>query len=520
MDVLPSDSEDSWFEDGDDTEFDVATETGDCSDVEMQPQSATQTLAAEYVSPFLPTQANSDHTLSREATAIAKDLGLRYTVFPSDGILTDYLFPHMVKLSPFTGYSVDLAFLQLRQRGFAWSDSLELTDLSPVVDPSTITHCPACWGDFADEEEEPITLPCGHRFCVDCFRQNVMVKLRDHDIAALECFGADAADRKCSAFIPPSIIARVFTPDLRCVITVDSGRGRGRTKEVDLGTIREVYEKRLREFIATQCKQVHQCPTDACSCIAITETMTPADVLCGCGHLYCSSCRQQAHSPCSCDMVKRWEKLNQDESPTVMWMNDNSKQCPKCRIHIEKNSGCNHMTCRNCRHEFCWICLGDWKKHGGDYYSCNRHAEQSTAGQVKSDFDSKHYTDCWNMFNTHVNSEKMEAQLKDALAAKCAKLSAHQLERVGSADVGWYAKAVALLSVVRVYLKWSYAYLFLAPKDNTREIFEMLQNRLSHAVEELSHAVDKESILDIDQNEVTRFTAAAILTLCGMTAKV
>jgi hypothetical protein len=35
--------------------------------------------------------------------------------------------------------------------------------------------------------------------------------------------------------------------------------------------------------------------------------------------------------------------------------------CPRCRTAIEKNKGCNHMTCSYCKHQFCWLCGDDWK---------------------------------------------------------------------------------------------------------------------------------------------------------------
>jgi hypothetical protein len=39
-----------------------------------------------------------------------------------------------------------------------------------------------------------------------------------------------------------------------------------------------------------------------------------------------------------------------------------SKPCPTgCGWQIEKNLGCNHMTCSRCRHEFCWRCLQPYK---------------------------------------------------------------------------------------------------------------------------------------------------------------
>jgi hypothetical protein len=36
------------------------------------------------------------------------------------------------------------------------------------------------------------------------------------------------------------------------------------------------------------------------------------------------------------------------------------KQCPRCRVTIEKNGGCNSMVCRACTHQFRW---SDAPKH-------------------------------------------------------------------------------------------------------------------------------------------------------------
>ena len=37
------------------------------------------------------------------------------------------------------------------------------------------------------------------------------------------------------------------------------------------------------------------------------------------------------------------------------------KQCPSCKFWVEKNEGCDHMTCR-CKYEFCYVCGGKYNK--------------------------------------------------------------------------------------------------------------------------------------------------------------
>ncbi|RMX92529.1 hypothetical protein D0868_13358 [Hortaea werneckii] len=52
-------------------------------------------------------------------------------------------------------------------------------------------------------------------------------------------------------------------------------------------------------------------------------------------------------------------KARADEAKTEATLKTMSKLCPnkQCGWRIEKTGGCEHMTCRHCRHEFCWQCM-------------------------------------------------------------------------------------------------------------------------------------------------------------------
>ena len=89
--------------------------------------------------------------------------------------------------------------------------------------------------------------------------------------------------------------------------------------------------------------------------------------MCNCGNDFCFKCLKKAHRPITCELLQKWyDKIQGGEDDNSLWIKLNTKPCPKCKIHIQKNQGCMHMTCSQCRYEFCWLCMGDYKKHSAE----------------------------------------------------------------------------------------------------------------------------------------------------------
>jgi ariadne-1 len=111
----------------------------------------------------------------------------------------------------------------------------------------------------------------------------------------------------------------------------------------------------------------------------------------------------------------QWYEKEKLDSENLMWIKANTKPCPKCAGNIEKNQGCNHMTCRNCGHNFCWLCLADWSTHGsatGGYYACNLYEKKKETdkdfanGILSQDHAQKEIQRYTYHFERYVNHDK------------------------------------------------------------------------------------------------------------------
>ncbi|CAF1326214.1 unnamed protein product [Adineta ricciae] len=85
-------------------------------------------------------------------------------------------------------------------------------------------------------------------------------------------------------------------------------------------------------------------------------TMNMTVICTNCQKSTCFKHRSPWHEGMTCEEYDMPRNAGQQHA-SERWINGNTKACPKCHAHIEKNEGCDHMTCAKCKHEFCWQCL-------------------------------------------------------------------------------------------------------------------------------------------------------------------
>jgi hypothetical protein len=187
-------------------------------------------------------------------------------------------------------------------------------------------ECPICF------EEKYTTLMvrlevCRHRFCYDCFSNYLTVQITSR-VSELHC-----PEHNCKLELTDSDIKRNIT-----------------------SAHYEEYQK--IKILHQKDPSIRWCPLVDCrKMIKLEESQMfkPLQIRCECGQSICSSCGEKWHPNISCQQA-----INEDFQ---IFSNKNIrvKMCPKCTTKTEKVSGCNHMVCQQCKYEYCWRCLGEYK---------------------------------------------------------------------------------------------------------------------------------------------------------------
>jgi hypothetical protein len=236
--------------------------------------------------------------------------------------------------------------------------------------------------DISDIDQRAIQCGSGHVFCLRCWSSYVTVQVKEGGAWSLKCPGF-----KCGEIIDSNWAGVLLkgTPELRDVL-----EDRRLKHVIDCcPSLRWCASKDCDQVVRFTNQGVLSRDSERKSAVRLEEPL-PQMVTCSANHSFCLPCGGEAHGPCGCADWKRWEKKLTDEMKAAgtslgmggakagedianaLWVAANTKQCPRCSTAIEKDEGCNHMSCRKCRYEFCWICMQDWTLHSnntGIYFS-------------------------------------------------------------------------------------------------------------------------------------------------------
>lgn len=202
------------------------------------------------------------------------------------------------------------------------------TYLNRYADQAPLVECQICYADKT--KDEMVTLSCGHIFCKECFSSGINLTLKEKNLGKIRC-----PHYQCySNQLPSADIQNFLTQEQKV----------------------HLNELQTQDWFAKQSHTKH-CQTPDCNFAFINESTCQSNITCEqCHKTYCAQCLINHPEYMSCQAAK--EKYSTaDDKANQAWKNQHSKQCPKCNANIEKNSGCDHMTCSKCRYEFCWKCM-------------------------------------------------------------------------------------------------------------------------------------------------------------------
>ncbi|KAI6141899.1 hypothetical protein BKA82DRAFT_1002995 [Pisolithus tinctorius] len=190
-------------------------------------------------------------------------------------------------------------------------------------------HCEICLDDFPEDDVVHID-KCEHKICRDCARNHVGTKINEHRFP---------------------VLCPVCTADPR---NRDPGTISGFLVQL-LGVSEEQYqtwvEMEMAQFsVLINCRKCNQSAfVDRADVLASDRMQCPVP---RCGHVWCKKCQQTIENndvEHSCDGSKEFENLVKQQQ----W-----KYCPSCKTPIEKQFGCNHLSCivPGCNTHFCYAC--------------------------------------------------------------------------------------------------------------------------------------------------------------------
>jgi ariadne-1 len=349
-------------------------------------------------------------------------------------------------------------------------DSLKELEKSKVKPNNK--ECSVCCMEEGDCEGGFISMKCKHNFCIDCYKEHVKAKVSDiHSILTTTC-----PQSNCNLIIPESIFIKLLKED-----------------KTNYQNFKVGMHKNFTDYNS----DVKWCPNKGCDACVRCQSKSNKEIDCICGYTFCFKCIKEGHRPCSCEMVEVWDKKNNSESENVKWITANTKQCPGCKKFIEKNQGCNHMTCRKeaggCGHEFCWLCFADWKGHS----ACNKfqldEAGKQEKNKQKIKLELEKYIHYFNRYVNHGKAYDHARRMRNSIEYTIYHF--HHLKNIPLFDLTFLRDSVETIIKSRRLLKYSYVFgFYLKDTCKQKQLFEHTQWKLESNADRLHELLENETM--------------------------
>ncbi|VDD93487.1 unnamed protein product [Enterobius vermicularis] len=356
------------------------------------------------------------------------------------------------------------------------------------------SYCAVCAQDCRDCGQL-LGLNCGHEYCMLCWQMYFETQLGENLSMRVECMG-----NGCSLYCLEDFALRVL-----------AGRPDSTEKYKKLAFIAEIETH----------PKLRMCPGKDCPIVVMADREKAKKVTCEtCGTVFCVRCGGNYHAPTSCETIRKWLIKCVDDSETANYISAHTKDCPNCHSCIEKNGGCNHMQCAKCKHHFCWMCFGDWKTHGSEYYECSRYKENPAVAQEANHIKARRALEKYlhyfvtveflfiERYENHHKSLMLEEELRQSIMKKVEeKVNGHEGTWI---DWQHLHRAATLLTKCRYTLQYTYPYAYYMESGSKKELvwfsieafvrvefetseikFEYQQAQLEKEIEELSWKVER-----------------------------
>ena len=338
--------------------------------------------------------------------------------------------------------------------------------------------CPVCYTDI--DPGDGLNLGCGHEFCTECFKEHLKERMNDQ----LTLLGTKCPMKNCNFQVPSEIFKKLFKDD---------------KNELN------IYNKCLMRNFTESNADIKLCPNPKCDKIIKLPGHGMFDIKCECGTIFCFKCLKESHRPCDCFMMEIWEKKSKgDENENTNWLLINTKQCPNCKKHIEKNQGCNHMTCRKeaggCGYEFCWICLGEWRPHGTSWYECKKYTpteldknKEKIRNNIKLELER--YANFYESFQEEEKAIKFGVKLKDKIENY--KTQLENLKNQPHQEVQFLDEALQTVIECHQILKNTYVFGYYMKDSNSTSLYKHHQEMLRRNADLLHDKIEMKYLSEI-----------------------